>query len=343
MTRSRIRRELFSGGIPTLWCPAITHFTGPATPDDKRIATHLEVLSKNVAGLLIPGSTGEGWDMSDEEILGLLETVLRTTSKTGQVVLIGVLKTTAEQMVTSIEKTVQWLMQHTKERKWQGAFAATSVAGFVICPPAGEELPQEEIRAGLSSVLALGYPTALYQLPQVTRNEMTPDTVAEMAEKHENFFLFKDTSGKDRVAASGKIAEKIFLVRGAEGGYADWPKAGGGVYDGLLLSTGNSFPGELATVLRRLEAGDRQGAADLSLRVEKAVDTVMRAMGAFPEANAFATTNKIFDHVRAWGTNCLEHDPPMVYNGARIPVSAIQLGLEALQSNGFDVDRGYLS
>ena len=77
-------------------------------------------------------------------------------------------------------------------------------------------------------MLGLGYPIALYQLPQVTENEITPETVAELASRFPNFYLFKDTSGEDRVALADLDLQGVFLVRGAEGQYHQWPRAVGG-------------------------------------------------------------------------------------------------------------------
>jgi dihydrodipicolinate synthase/N-acetylneuraminate lyase len=352
MTRQEITTELFGGTIPRLWCPAITHFKGPKSVDRGRTHNHLEVLSRNIRGLLIPGSTGEGWDMSDEEILALLDVVLDKTKETQQLLLVGILKTTTEEMVAAIEGTISWLLDRAGVSAWEDAFRKLGVRGFVVCPPGGAELTQEEISAGLSAVLDLGYPTALYQLPQVTQNEMTPATAASLAERFDNFFMLKDTSGGDKVALSGDLAgyaskgpasgSGVFLVRGAEGGYSRWPKAGGGPYDGLLLSTTNSFPEELSAVLDFLASGDTAEAEKLSRRVEEAVSTVMTEMASFTAANAFATTNKVFDHVRAWGARSIDIEPPMVYDGTRLPASAIQLGVDTLRKQKFDFDKGYL-
>ena len=78
---------------------------------------------------------------------------------------------------------------------------------------------------------------------------MSPALVASLARRFPNFVLFKDTSGADRVTAAqaaGLDLEGVFLVRGAEGGYAAHLRPNGGGYDGLLLSTANSFGAQLS-------------------------------------------------------------------------------------------------
>ena len=67
--------------------------------------------------------------------------------------------------------------------------------------------------------------TSVCQLPQVTGNEMSPAIVAALAARFSNFYLFKDTGGNDRVAESGLELDGVFLVRGAEGDYARWPRS----------------------------------------------------------------------------------------------------------------------
>jgi len=70
---------------------------------------------------------------------------------------------------------------------------------------------------GLTPTLELGVPVALYQLPQVTLNEIGPELVSNLAGRFPNFILFKDSSGGDRVVLSGMDLGGVFTMRGAEG------------------------------------------------------------------------------------------------------------------------------
>src|SRR5688572_5903626 len=96
-SRHALQSELFSQGIPRLWCPTLTHFRAAREPDAARIRAHLAVLAPRVGGILVPGSTGEGWEMSDADIRGLLGTVLDIAQALGVRVLIGVLKTSVRE------------------------------------------------------------------------------------------------------------------------------------------------------------------------------------------------------------------------------------------------------
>jgi len=355
--RQALTRRLFPQGIPRLWCPTLTHFSAKGKLDELRIRKQLRTLAPHVRGLLVPGSTGEGWEMSAADIRSLLSVVLDAAKPEGIGVLIGVLKTNVDAVLTCIDSTVAWL----KETPWQ-----SSVVGFTVCPPKGRNLSQSAILDALSAVLEKSLPTALYQLPQVTENEMSPETVATLAERYPNFYLFKDTSGKDCVALSqGGVAEVapvaevarlrrngrivansatfggVFLVRGAEGDYAKWPKSAGGPYDGFLLSTANVFARQLVEIQSLLDRGQRDEAATLARRIEAVVKRCFETVTGFPTGNPFTNANKALDHVMAYGRAALTHEPPLLYSGVRLPAAFIENAFDLLRESQFLPETGY--
>ena len=329
--RRLLQAQQFPTGIPRLWCPMLTHFQAAREPDAGRIRAHLHALSPRVHGVLVPGSTGEGWEMNDADILALLNIVLDAAQKSGVRVLVGVLKTSVEEMLACID-AMKVILEHP------------AVAGLTVCPPKGKELSQTAILDGLASVLKLGWPTALYQLPQVTQNEMIAETVLALAGEFFNFMLFKDTSGEDRVAKSGLDFGGVFLVRGAEqGGYAPWPRTAGGPYDGFLLSTANVFSRELDEMLRLLDEGNIAAAQAMSAKLVEVVSLAFAIVSDFPVGNAFANANKMLDHCMAHGEEALLIDPPMLYSGTRLPKSFIECGLRLLRQHSLLPKIGYYS
>lgn len=325
ITRAGWNTRLFPSGIPPLWCPLLTHYRDDGSLDHARITAHLRHLASHVKGFLIPGSTGDGWEMSDAEIRELLGLAQVQTAKLGLHLLIGVLKTDAAEAKRIIQEPRQ------------GSFT-----GFTVCPPNGKDLPQETIYNALADILKLGFPTALYQLPQITQNEMSPETVAELAARFPNFILFKDTSGADRVADSGLDFGEVFLVRGAEGDYARWLKAGGGPYDGFLLSTANCFGRELSQVIELLMSGRRDEAQRLSDRLAAVVKEVFALVAGLPDGNAFANANKAMDHFFAHGPEAASVNPPRLHAGSRLPIEVIRQAGAALERYSFLPQRGYL-
>jgi dihydrodipicolinate synthase/N-acetylneuraminate lyase len=330
-SRQAFHGQLFPRGIPRLWCPTLTHFRAAREPDATRICAHLSELAHDVRGILVPGSTGEGWEMSDADIRALLAIVLEAAAGLGVRVLIGVLKTNVDDMLACLDAMEEFRVH-------------AAVAGFTICPPTGAALTQSEITNSLRHVLARGWPTALYQLPQITQNEMSAETVAALAKEFPNFILFKDTSGFDRVALSGLDFRGVFMVRGAEvGGYARWPRAAGGPYDGFLLSTANVFARELAEMLRLLDAGDVEAAHTLSAKLADVVGAAFAIVAGFPHGNAFANANKVLDHCMAHGEDAMLLEPPLLYSGARLPADFISRGVELLRAYALLPAHGYLA
>ena len=327
--RHAVQKQQFPNGIPSLWCPTLTHFRVAREPDALRIRSHLASLSPVVHGILVPGSTGEGWEMNDADILALLAIVLDAAEKSGVHVLVGVLKTNIDDVLACLDS-----MNHIREHP--------AVAGFTVCPPKGSDLTQQAIRDGLSVVLERGWPTALYQLPQVTQNEMSAETVAGLASDFPNFILFKDTSGLDQVAQSGLNFGGVFMVRGAEqGGYAAWLRQAGGPYDGFLLSTANVFASELAEMLFQLDEGNIAAAQVISEKIVEVVSRAFATVREFPFGNAFANANKILDHCLAYGDDALHIDPPMLYSGVQLPKRFIESAHAMLREHSFLPRSGY--
>ncbi len=339
--RRELVERLFPEGIPTLWCPSLTHFDDGGRIDRPRLRAHLRSMQPWVRGFLAPGSTGEGWDLSDGEARALVDILVEEIGALRGHLLIGVLTTTADDMVRRIESTVAWLRRRSREDDALDALARSSVCGFTVCPPSGSGLPQPRMRAALEEVLSLGVPVALYQLPQVTGNEMSPETVAALSERFPNFYLFKDTSGADRVAASG--FRGAFLVRGAEGGYAGHLAAAGGRYDGFLLSTANCFGRQLSDMIDAVRAGRREEAEAFSGKLTAICGELFDLAGRVGFGNAFANANKAMDHFFAHGPSASSHPAPRVHSGERLPPHLVEAAGAALRRHGLMPEAGYLT
>src|SRR4030095_7507490 len=197
-TRAELFERLLPRDVPALWCPLLTHYDDRGGIDRSRIAAHLRHLSPHVNAFLIAGSTGDGWEMDDRETRQLFDIALNEAQKLNLYLLLGAVKTEARAALNSIRETEGWIESRTAERDALRALAKARVCGFTHCGPRGQGTAEEETRRALRCVLDAGLPTAIYQLPQVTQNEMSVESVAGLAKQYENFMLFKDTSGEDR-------------------------------------------------------------------------------------------------------------------------------------------------
>lgn len=341
--RSALTERLFPGALPKLWCPPLAHYDADGGLDRSRIAAHLRGMAPYVKALLVPGTTSDAWEMDADERRRLLARVLEVTGQLNVRVLIGALASDADEQGRAIVDTLAWLRGRPGWAEDDAAMAAAGVCGFTVCPPTGRDLAQEEIRDALAAILDLGVPTALYQLPQVTLNEMTPETAAELAGRYANFYLLKDSSGEDRVATSGLDFGGVFLLRGAERQYDRWLKPSGGPYDGFLLSTANCFAGRLHRMIEQLENGRAEEARASIAPVEKVVARVFDLVAGLPDGNVFANANKAIDHFFAHGPAASLVPPPRLHAGRTLPLPVIEATGQALTDWGLMPSSGYLA
>lgn len=342
--RRELARRVLGADIRRLWCPPITHYRSGGQLDAQRMAAHWRTMSPHVGGFLVPGSTGDGWDMDEAEVALALGKATSLAADLDSRILVGVLRTDVDAMLAVIDRTVSTLLHDTGSDDPIAAMQQSHVAAFTVCPPAGAHQTQADLLAGLAQVLDRGLPTALYQLPQVTRNEMSPETFRRLSSRYANLLMFKDTSGQDRVPMADGGRSGVLLVRGAEGATAPWLRETGGCYWGLLLSSANCFAKEHKQVIAMLEAGRLQQASVLSERVAAVVARVFAHVTGIEEGNAFANANKALDHVRAYGhVRCLDVPPPVLHAGIRLPEHAVRAARDALMAHGLAHRQGYLS
>ena len=340
--RKNLWRELVGGEIPRLWCPPLTHYKSDATLDKERMAAHWASMLPNVRAFLVPGSTGDGWEMSNYEIKMLLDFAIELAGKLDALLLIGVLKTDVASMKTAIAETLAMLKQKAGVEESIEVLKQTRVCGFTVCPPTGANLTQEQIQADLETILKLDLPTAIYQLPQVTKNEMSPALIKRLAQRYANFLLFKDSSGSDRVALEDKGQSNVFSVRGAEGDYAQWLQESGGFYQGLLLSTANCFSARLRAIFTLLQKGKNEEAQNLSIRLTQVVDSVFELVNDLPQGNQFTNANKAIDHFMAYGAEAEQILPPMLHSRKRLPEKVIREVGNILRNAQLIPQQGYL-
>lgn len=343
-TASASRTLSHKGGVPQdgarLWCPLLTPFDSSGEIDHMRLRRHMDFLRPAVDGFLVPGSTGDGWTLSQEQTQALLATVVEEAVESGVGLLIGILKPDRDGMVDALMRTSAWLRQRAGTEDTMAALHSASVQGFAYCAPHGQDRSQQDIVDVMDSLLATGLPATLYQLPQITGNEVAPQTVRSLAARHPNLRMFKDTSGTDRVANAG--VDDLYLMRGAEGGYSRQLKLAGGRYDGFLLSSANGLGPQLAELIDHLRQGRRAQADALSTRLEAVVSTVFSAAAALPYGNVFTNANKAIDHFMAFGPDPRRVAAPRLFCGRHLPADLLATTGEALARHGLMPAQGYL-
>lgn len=341
LKRSELLTKFFLNDVPKLWCPLLTHYDNQGAIDANHMQAHLNFLSQYINGFLLLGSTGDGWEINEKEGDEVVTLILKQASQLNLHILIGVLKTDANETQNAYLKRIHWLKKQTQDASIESAFIKFHICGLTVCAPSGKDLSQQQIGATLSEILELGYPTSLYQLPQITQNEMNPDLVATLANKFENFIIFKDTSGEDKVALRKKIPG-VILLRGAEGDYSRWIDINGGPYHGFLLSSANCFARELMQIITDISAKRLEQASSMSQRLSDLMNEMFKLVTPIPDGNAFTNANKALDHFFAYGPAATKTNPPRLHAGSFIPIEVIKSTEKILSAYDLLPSKGYL-
>lgn len=341
--RKQLVDQLFPQGFPRLWCPLIVHYAGEGRIDPVRIRSHLCRIRPHVRSFLLFGSTGDGWELSLAEKTALFAIYAELARELDLHLLIGVLKHRGADVESEMTYWLQRLSELSGLASPTEAMKACHVVGFTVCPPRGADLPQADMLSALGSVLDRGLPTALYQLPQVTQNEMSPETLQRLALDYPNFYLFKDTSGRDQVLTAGLDYAGVRFVRGMEGDYSRWYRPGQSGYDGFLLSSANCCAVELQELIRLADQGMSVEADRLSARISDLFASVFSDVAVIKSGNAFANANKCLDHILAYGAAWQNKPAPLLHDGQSIPPRHLAYARQALTEHGWSVEEGYLA
>ncbi len=332
---------LFPDGIPKLWCPPLTHYKSDGSINFTRMKAHIKYMYPYINSYLIPGSTGDGWELTFDEYKALLSFVFEDMSKELDLnILIGLLKTKTTAVKKLLEYTCDYLSQLGIDMRLSPS-TVSPFKGLVVCPPKGSDLNQEEIKHALKTVLDLNYPTVLYQLPQITENEMSPQLIEKLSSTYANFYMVKDSSGYDKIMRASNTYDynNLVLLRGAEGDYINY--IGKVKYYGYLLSTGNSFPKQLHRLVKLFEQGSIDQASKVSSSLTNIANDVFKLASTIKEGNVFTNSNKLIDHINAYGKAWDIYPSPFLHSGVQLSptdlrkVESILLKYEMMPTKGY--------
>lgn len=307
--------------FPDLWFPPLTYYSEGGVIDYDQMNEALESIYPYSKGVLVPGSTGDGWVLSQEQQEDLVRFFLRGFGFGRFSMMIGALKPTAEETIASVRRWCEILCEESGCDDPVSAMQDLDVKAFVFCVPAGVGRRDDQVE-GMSRILDLGLPMAFYQLPLVTGVTVDPEVVAELAEKYDNLIVAKDSGGKDEMAKSRLLGNRLMLLRGAEGDPSEMILGEAPVYDGLLLSTVNCFAREH----RDLMDGKRTfaGYGDV-------IDEVFSAV-TDPVSNAFSDAVRAICWAKKYG-NEAERTDCYCYNGEKLPSELTGKAYASLSEN----------
>ncbi len=305
--------------FPTLWFPPLTYYKEGGVIDTDKMARELSKIYPYSKGVLVPGSTGDGWVLSQEKQEALVRFFLKGFDFGRFSMMIGALKPTADETIQSIAGWCEILRQISGKSDDAEAMAALDVKAFVFCVPAGMDARDAQLKE-MGRILDVGLPMAFYQLPLVTGVTVDPAVVAELAEKHPNLIVAKDSGGVDEMAKSGLLKDRLMLLRGAEGDQTEMITGNAPIYDGLLLSTVNCFAREHSELMQGKR--DYSGYGDVISEVFAAVKA--------PVSNPFSDAVRAVCCAKEYGPEVAKMDI-YCYNGKKLPAELAAKAAESLR------------
>ena len=332
-----------------LWVPLLTHYEEKPklTLDRRRASAHIKHLSDNVWQYLVAGTTGDGWELSDELLLEWIsfiqdDEVFNEKHK----ILFGAFSETTEGVISKAR-----LIEEAIQQKPLNA----NYVGLTICAPIAPDATQEEITTHFEQIIeATISPIAIYQLPQVVKCEIAPKTLHRLTEKTGRIILFKDTSGKDIVANSKLPMSGTKLLRGAEGNYSEQISENG-LYDGLLLSTANCFQSDLRNIIYKLQDAEIYEVEDNknvslsammaerdSIRLSTLVHSLFEVAATLPDGNAFSNINRAVDHIFCHGSDWKSKNVKLV-SGNVLDKNFIAKVASMLNDANYNIETGYMT
>ena len=103
--RPTLARLLFPAGVPILWSPTLVFYDEAGRIDRGPQLAHFAFMTPRVKGYLVPGSTGDAWEMDDAEALAALEVAIPFAVQHGLYLLVGVLRPTTDAMHALIDRS----------------------------------------------------------------------------------------------------------------------------------------------------------------------------------------------------------------------------------------------
>ena len=223
------------------------------------------LFDQGVTGLSLLGSTGESPLLSIPQRQQVLETALETTNGRGPV-FTGAASTVVSDVIKSLKTT-----------------EGTGAEGALVPPPYYYPLGNDGVVGFYQRVAeASPVPIILYNIPRMTKVQITPEAVEQLIE-HPNIMGLKDSGGDFACfcaiarIAKAKGNDGFTLYTGGDFMLAASLYVGG---DGVIGGMVNAVPDVLAELYRAFQEGDHERAVALQGRVAAA--SAATGVGTFP-------------------------------------------------------------
>lgn len=223
-----------------LYVAVITPFTKDFEIDFEELREHaIWLMDSGVTGLVATGSCGEYAALEDRErdqVIRTLGTVTR-----GRVPLIVGVAAAASRMVAH----------------WATLAKEIGASGVMALPPILYKPRWEEVRAHYALLNDVGLPIVVYNNPQDTAVDITPQRIGELARDFPNIVAIKEFSLDVRRVSAIREHSDVEIMAGADDLVIESLLAGA---TGWIAGMANIIPKESVTLLRLIEGGQLEEA-----------------------------------------------------------------------------------
>jgi len=282
---------------------------------------------------LLASSAGDGWDLDPQQFNDLLVFARHESYWAPD----------ARFFVAALGRTTADVIRRAQAiRSRLGDGQSHGFVGIAACPPVQPGASQAEVLEHYHRVAKdARLPVAIYQLPQVTGCMIEPATLAMLLAKHPNIVAFKDSSGTDSVVKANFDWDGAILLRGAEGHYADSLRSVGGHYDGLLIGSANVVGYTLRNIIDMAEIDDGELARRHSGHLTEQVASLFEAVQSCLTGNPSSNFARAVDHLLAHGLYWSDVEPPLTFDGSRLPRMVIDRVASIYNEIAGVPERGY--
>jgi 4-hydroxy-tetrahydrodipicolinate synthase len=244
-------------------------FTAMITPFDAKGALDVDeatriaqfLVDRGNDGVIVSGTTGESPALEIEEKLALF-TAIKDTLGASATVIAG---TTGNNTHHSVELTK--------------AAEKTGVDGILAVVPYYSKPPQDGLLRHFGAIAeATSLPVVLYNIPGRTNVNMLPETVHELARRHENIVGIKESSGNVEqftALVRDRVREDFTVYSGDD--YFYLPSLALGAY-GCVSVAGHLCSRELRAMADAYDSGDVETAG----RIHRDLQALFTALFAHP-------------------------------------------------------------
>ena len=202
-------------------------------------------IAAGITGIVAVGTTGESPTLSNEEREQVIRLAVRTANKRCRV------------LAGTGSNATHHAVADTKMAEKLGADGALLVAPYYNKPS------QEGLFRHFKAIAAAtSLPIVLYNIPGRCGVDITPDTVARLANESQNIVSIKEASGSvERVSELRmRLPDSFTILSGDDSLTLPFMSVGAA---GVVSVASNLFPAEVCALVRAFESGDVKAATEL--------------------------------------------------------------------------------